>query len=275
MAPDASPSSAGLWRVWRQDMARACVFLTRLPIRWPTAAPGEPDGMAALARALRCAPLVGALVGAAGAAVLALAGLLGLPPLAAAGLALAATFAITGGLHEDGLADVADGFGGGQDTARKLAIMRDSYVGSYGVAAIVLSLLLRAGALTALAAAPGGALALIGAHALGRAAMLPVMRGLPPARADGLGHGAGRPTRAAVGTALGLGAGVALPTLGPLAGLVGLLVGALLTGVVARLAVRQVRGYTGDVLGAVEQTVETAVLLTAASLLAAAGTPYS
>jgi adenosylcobinamide-GDP ribazoletransferase len=78
-----------------------------------------------------------------------------------------------------------------------------------------------------------------------------------------------------VGTALGLGAGVALPTLGPLAGLVGLLVGALLTGVVARLAVRQVRGYTGDVLGAVEQTVETAVLLTAASLLAAAGTPYS
>ena len=274
MAPDASPSSAGLWRVWRQDMARACVFLTRLPIRWPTAAPGEPDGMAALARALRCAPLVGALVGAAGATVLALAGMLGLPPLAAAGLALAATFAITGGLHEDGLADVADGFGGGQDTARKLAIMRDSYVGSYGVAAIVLSLLLRAGALTALAAVPGGALALIGAHALGRAAMLPVMRGLAPARADGLGHGAGRPTRAAVGTALGLGAGVALLTLGPLAGLVGLLVGALLTGVVARLAVRQVRGYTGDVLGAVEQTVETAVLLTAASLIGAAGLPY-
>ena len=273
MAPDASPSSGG-WRVWRQDMARACVFLTRLPIRWPTAAPGEPDGMAALARALRCAPLVGALVGAAGATVLALAGMLGLPPLAAAGLALAATFAITGGLHEDGLADVADGFGGGQDTARKLAIMRDSYVGSYGVAAIVLSLLLRAGALTALAAVPGGALALIGAHALGRAAMLPVMRGLPPARADGLGHGAGRPTRAAVGTALGLGAGVALLTLGPLAGLVGLLVGALLTGVVARLAVRQVRGYTGDVLGAVEQTVETAVLLTAASLIGAAGLPY-
>jgi adenosylcobinamide-GDP ribazoletransferase len=255
-------------------MARACVFLTRLPIRWPTAAPGEPDGMAALARALRCAPLVGVLVGAAGAAVLALAGALGLPPLAAAGLALAATFAITGGLHEDGLADVADGFGGGQDAARKLAIMRDSYVGSYGVAAIVLSLLLRAAALTSLAAVPGGALALIGAHALARAAMLPVMRGLPPARADGLGHGAGRPTRGAVGTALGLGAGVGLLALGPVAGLVALLVGALLTGLVARLAVRQVRGYTGDILGAVEQTVETAVLLTAAGLLAGTGLPY-
>jgi adenosylcobinamide-GDP ribazoletransferase len=255
-------------------MARACVFLTRLPVRWPKAAPGEPDGMAALARALRCAPLVGALVGAAGAAVLALAGVLGLPPLAAAGLALATTFAITGGLHEDGLADVADGFGGGQDAARKLSIMRDSYVGSYGVTAIGMSLLLRAAALAALAAVPGGPLAMIGAHALARAAMLPVMRGLPPARADGLGHGAGRPTRGAVGTALGLGAVGALLTLGPLAGLVALLIGALLTGVVARLAVRQVRGYTGDILGAVEQTVETAVLLTAASLLAAAGLPY-
>jgi adenosylcobinamide-GDP ribazoletransferase len=256
-------------------MARACVFLTRLPIAWPKAAPGEPDGMAALARALRCAPLVGVLVGAAGAGVLALAGALNLPPLAAGGLALAATFAITGGLHEDGLADVADGFGGGQDAARKLAIMRDSYVGSYGVAAIGLSLLLRAAALAALVALPGGALALIGAHALARAAMLPVMRGLKPARADGLGHGAGRPTRGAAGVALALGAGATLLTLGPLAGLAALVAAAFATGLVARLAVRQVGGYTGDVLGAVEQTVETAVLLTAASVLAAAGAPFS
>jgi adenosylcobinamide-GDP ribazoletransferase len=255
-------------------MARACVFLTRLPVRWPEAAPGEPDGMAALARALRCAPLVGVLVGAAGALVLGLAGALGLPPLAAAGLALAATFAITGGLHEDGLADLADGFGGGQDAARKLAIMRDSHVGSYGVGAIVFSLLLRAGALAALVAVPGGGLALIGAHALGRAAMLPVMRVLPPARADGLGHGAGRPSRAVTGTAVGLGALAALLTLGPLAGAAALILAALATALVAQLAARQVRGYTGDVLGAVEQTVETAVLLAAAGLLTAAGHPW-
>ena len=273
MAPEASPSSAGVWRVWRQDMARACVFLTRLPVRWPDAAPGEPDGMAALARALRCAPLVGALVGAAGAAVLVAASALNLPALAAAGLALAAGFAITGGLHEDGLADVADGFGGGQDAARKLAIMRDSYVGSYGVAAIGFSLLLRAAALSALVAVPGGALALVGAHALARAAMLPVMRGLAPARADGLGHGAGRPTRATAGTALVFGGVLTLIALGPLAGLAALAVAALATALVARLAARQVRGYTGDVLGAVEQTVETAVLLTAAGLLAAHGHP--
>mgnify|MGYP006274549007 FL=1 len=273
MAPEASPSSAGVWRVWRQDMARACVFLTRLPVRWPDAAPGEPDGMAALARALRCAPLVGALVGAAGAAVLVAASALNLPALAAAGLALAAGFAITGGLHEDGLADVADGFGGGQDAARKLAIMRDSYVGSYGVAAIGFSLLLRAAALSALVAVPGGALALVGAHALARAAMLPVMRGLTPARADGLGHGAGRPTRATAGTALVFGGVLTLIALGPLAGLAALAVAALAAALVARLAARQVRGYTGDVLGAVEQTVETVVLLTAAGLLAAHGHP--
>jgi adenosylcobinamide-GDP ribazoletransferase len=255
-------------------MARACVFLTRLPIRWPEAAPGEPDGMAALARALRCAPLVGVLVGGAGALGLVLAGTLNLPPLAAAGVALGVTFTITGGLHEDGLADVADGFGGGQDTPRKLAIMRDSYVGSYGVAAIAFSLLLRAGALAALIAVPGGALALIAAHALGRAAMLPVMRALKPARADGLGHGAGRPSRAIAGTALTLGALVTLVALGPLAGAVALAIAAVVTGLVARLAARQVRGYTGDVLGAVEQTVETAVLLTAASLMAATGHPF-
>lgn len=274
MASDDPRSTAGAWRVWRQDMARACVFLTRLPVRWPEASPGEPDGMAALARALRCAPLVGVLVGAAGALVLGLAGALGLPPLAAAGLALAATFAITGGLHEDGLADLADGFGGGQDAARKLAIMRDSHVGSYGVGAIVFSLLLRAGALAGLVAVPGGGLALIGAHALGRAAMLPVMRVLPPARADGLGHGAGRPSRAVTGTAVGLGALAALLTLGPLAGAAALILAALATALVAQLAARQVRGYTGDVLGAVEQTVETAVLLAAAGLLTAAGHPW-
>jgi adenosylcobinamide-GDP ribazoletransferase len=254
-------------------MARACVFLTRLPVRWPDAAPGEPDGMAALARALRCAPLVGVLVGAAGAVVLVAASALNLPPLAAAGLALAAGFAITGGLHEDGLADVADGFGGGQDAARKLAIMRDSYVGSYGVAAIGFSLLLRAAALSALVAVPGGALALVGAHALARAAMLPVMRGLSPARADGLGHGAGRPTRATSATALVFGGVLTLIALGPLAGLAALAVAALATALVARLAARQVRGYTGDVLGAVEQTVETVVLLTGAALLAATGHP--
>ncbi|MBK1696974.1 adenosylcobinamide-GDP ribazoletransferase [Rhodovibrio salinarum] len=274
MAPDAAPSKSGAWRVWRQDLARAIVFLTRLPVRWPEAAAGEPDGLAALARALRCAPLVGVLVGAAGALALILTTGLHLPPLVSAGLALAVSFAITGGLHEDGLADVADGFGGGEDVARKLAIMRDSRVGSYGVAAIVFSLLLRVGALAALAAVPGGALALIGAHALGRAAMLPVMRGLKPARADGLGHGAGRPSRGVVATALLLGTGAILLTLGPLAGMVALGMSALATGLVARLAARQVHGYTGDVLGTVEQTVETVVLLTAASLLAATGPAF-
>ena len=255
-------------------MARACVFLTRLPVRWPEAPAGEPDGMAALARALRCAPLVGVLVGAAGALALWLAAAVGTPPLAAAGIALAVTFAVTGGLHEDGLADVADGFGGGADAAGKLAIMRDSRVGSYGVAAIGFSLILRAGALTTLVTVPGGALALIGAHALGRAAMLPVMRGLRPARADGLGHGAGRPSRAVSGTALALGALGALLTLGPVAGAAALAVSAIAAALLARLAARQVRGYTGDVLGAVEQTVETVALLTAASLLTAAGHPY-
>jgi adenosylcobinamide-GDP ribazoletransferase len=226
--------------------------------------------MAAVGRALRMAPLVGVTVGAVAGAVLALADGLGLPGLAAALLAVAAGFWVTGGLHEDGLADVADGFGGGGDAPRKLAIMRDSRVGTYGVAAIALSVLLRAAALAPLAAGAAGPLALVAAHALGRAAMVPVMRGLKPARADGLGHGAGRPDRGATATALILGALAALAALGPGPGGAALLVALAATGAVAWLAVRQIRGYTGDVLGAVEQTVETAVLLTAAALLAPA-----
>jgi adenosylcobinamide-GDP ribazoletransferase len=259
---------AGTLGALRADLARALVFLTRLPVRWPAAAAGDPDGMAALGRALRLAPVVGVLVGAAGGCALMAAAALDLPDLVAAALALAVTFALTGGLHEDGLADVADGFGGGAEPARKLAIMRDSQVGSFGVAAIGFSLLLRAGALAALAGGWTGLLALVAAHGLARAAMLPVMRALPPARADGLGQGAGRPSRAGVATALALGAGVALAGLGPLAGPVAILMALLGTALVARLAAAQIRGYTGDVLGAVEQTTEALVLLTAAALLA-------
>ena len=117
--------------------------------------------------------------------------MLGLPTTIVAALALAAGTLVTGGLHEDGLADVADGFGGGSTPEKKLTIMKDSRIGSYGVAALILSFLLRWSALVALGFVAIPVLLL--AHAASRALMPALMRLSPPARENGLSAGAGRP----------------------------------------------------------------------------------
>ena len=104
--------------------------------------------------------------------------------------------ASTGAFHEDGLADTVDGFGGGRDREHKLAIMRDSRHGTFGILALVLSVGLRAAALAAIGDPIHAGLALVAAHAASRGALPPLMRLLAPARPDGLGAAAGRPTRA-------------------------------------------------------------------------------
>jgi len=244
------------------DDFRLCLaVLTRLPVRPP--APPPPG---TLGRALRLAPLAGAAIGLIVAAGFWLAWTLGLPPLAAGLLAVGLGIVVTGAFHEDGLADTADGFGGGVGTAHKLEIMRDSRLGSYGALALVLSVGLRAAALDALAG-PGAALAaLVAAHALSRAVFPLLLSALPPARGDGLGAGAGQPPADAVVLALALGGALALVALGIGPGLVALLVAALAGLAVAALARAQIGGHTGDVLGAAQQTLEAAVLLSAAAL---------
>src|SRR5258708_7470910 len=167
------------------------IFLTRMPLAAPTAIlKGD------VSRALWAAPAVGSAVGAVGAAVYWLVHLLHVPDLPAAALAIAATVAATGALHEDGLADVADGFGGGATRERKLEIMRDSRIGTYGVCALVLSFMLRVGVLASLGRPALMATALIAAHAMARAPMPAFMRLVPPARADGMSAQAGGPPRA-------------------------------------------------------------------------------
>lgn len=251
MTPNQTPPSS-----WPADLRIALGFLTRLPVPQPEALPG--DG---LARAMRAFPLAGAVVGllAGGAFWLAAQAF---PPAVAAVLAVAAAAWLTGGLHEDGLADTADGFGGGRDVARRLEIMRDSRIGSYGVLALALSLALRIAALAALAPL-AGLLALVAAGAVSRAAMPLAMRLLPPARSDGLGRGAGRPAAATVAVAVLLAAVVALAALPPVAALAALAAALAVTAALVRLAVRRIGGYTGDVLGALQQGVEAAVLLCA------------
>ncbi|SMH45405.1 adenosylcobinamide-GDP ribazoletransferase [Azospirillum agricola] len=261
----ASPGAA-------QDAALALLFLTRVPL--PLTGPLA-DGAAA--RAMGWFPLVGALVGVTGGLVFAVATLAHLPPLTAALLALAATAWLTGGLHEDGAADVADGFGGGRDRARKLEIMRDSRVGSYGVLALVFSVAIRASALAALAGpigsdvgtAIGNAIAaLVAAGALSRAGMAAVARRLPPARSDGLAAAQGRPTAATAALALALGGLAAVAVLGWMAP-AAILAAAGAGWLVAELARRQIGGHTGDVFGAIQQVGEAAVLLTVAAWVAA------
>ena len=254
-------------RAWTDDLAAALRLLTRLPV--PRHLPADPDW----SRAGRAYPLVGLLIGSIGALAFVLAGFLGLPAVLCALLALAATIAVSGALHEDGLADVADGFGGGGDRDRKLAIMRDSRIGTYGVLALLLSVGLRAAALVALGAPALGAPALVAAalpavHALARALLPAVMLGLPLARRDGLAAATGKPRARDVFTALGLGIGAVWLLWGPGTALLLFAVAAAVAAGLSWLARRQVSGYTGDLLGAVEQAVETVLLLILVALVA-------
>ncbi|MGR4864056.1 adenosylcobinamide-GDP ribazoletransferase [Caulobacter sp. LARHSG274] len=241
----------------------AVQFLTRLPT--PALADFEPGW---ITRSARYFPLVGLLVGAACAGVLLAAGQLWSGPLPAL-LAVAAGVLITGGFHEDGLADTADGLGGGQTPDRRLEIMKDSRIGTYGALGLGLALAIKVAVLAALPPATA-ALALVAAHGAGRAAAVAVMVAgrhvSDPATAkykpapDGV-----RPAELLVAALLGL---------WPLAllgwpGLTGAAVGATLAAVVALTAKRLIGGYTGDVLGAVEQVCELGVLLGVAATASA------
>lgn len=169
------------------DIWTGLAFCTRLPLTLGSSASGN-----GLARAVWTFPLVGVLVGVLAACVYWIAAGFDLLPFVSATLAITAALLFTGALHEDGLADTVDGFGG-RTRERKLEIMRDSRTGTYGVAALVLSFMLRAGALASLVEPGLVAVALIAAHAGGRATMPVLMLVLPQARQDGLAADAGEP----------------------------------------------------------------------------------
>ena len=242
------------------DLKAALMFFTRLPV---------PGGVAmaegAFARAMWAAPLAGVVVGAIGAFAYWIAFKLHLPPWPAAVLALAATVAASGALHEDGLADVADGFGGGKTVERKLEIMRDSRIGTYGVCALILSFMLRAGALAAIADPRLVAFALVAAHAASRATLPAFMTAVPPARTDGLSARAGAPPKESVGVAAAVGVILLALMLGIGAGMMALVAVLLAFIVLWWLCERQINGQTGDVLGALQQAAEILILLVAAT----------
>lgn len=229
----------------------ALIVLTRIPVR----VPGEltDDDLAA---ALPHYALVGVGVGLVeGAAVWLLVD--HLPALVVGALAVLASIALTGAFHEDALGDVADGFGGGWTRDRVLEIMRDSRLGTYGVLAVALALLIRVGCLPEL-----GLLPIVLAHALSRAILPALLTAGRPARPDGFVAAlAGRVPQTAM-VALIATALIAVLALGT----TGLAMVAAVFGVGAAVHAfshARIQGLTGDVLGSAQQMALLAVLLIA------------
>jgi adenosylcobinamide-GDP ribazoletransferase len=252
------------------DLKVGIAFLTRVPARlfWSEPVP-QPD----FRRAARVFPVIGALVGFAGGAVLVVASHLGESGLVAAALAVLTTMVLTNGLHEDGLADTVDGFGGGATTERKLEIMDDSRIGTYGAAALVFSILLRVGALTALAnvGAFRAAWALVAAEAVSRAAIVRLWHELPAARLGGLAAETGPPDERAmvisIAAAAVIVAIVIIPSTGFTAAVVATVLAIAATYVFSRISAKQIGGRTGDTLGACQQIAAIAFLIGVAAFV--------
>ncbi len=243
-----------IWRPEAGDLVLALGLLTRLPVTVSARRAARRGAAPAWAW-----PLVGGLVGAVGAAAGALAIWAGLLPALAAATIVIVQVLLTGALHEDGLADTADGMWGGWDRARRLAIMKDSQIGTYGVLALVLVTLLRWLALSLLVGTNDWA-AIIASGAISRAPMAVLMAALPNARDNGLSHRVGRPPRGAVFTAVALSAFAGAALIGT-----ALLPAALAAGLLclwlALTARARLGGQTGDILGASQQLAEVAVLV--------------
>ncbi|MDJ0823184.1 MAG: adenosylcobinamide-GDP ribazoletransferase [Paracoccaceae bacterium] len=241
----------------------AVQFLTRLPV--PRDLPFSDD---LLIRATKYYPLVGVLIGAIGAAVL-LISALALPPLVAVLLSLAATLLATGAFHEDGLADAADGIGGGLTAERALEIMRDSRIGTYGAVTLGTVLALKVALLASVQ--PGvAAILLVVGHGMGRMAAVHIIATTRYARDVGAKFVAPSVTpdgyRVALATAFVILCGL-IVTLGP-----GLAFCAALGCIALAQAwrwvfVRKLGGYTGDCLGGTQQMGELGLYLGAVAWL--------
>jgi adenosylcobinamide-GDP ribazoletransferase len=230
-------------------------FMTRIPAGVPRV-PAEQLGRAAV-----WFPLVGLLVGGVMAGTHAAASLV-LAPGPSTVLALAAAVLLTGGFHEDALADTADGLGAHVPRERKLEIMHDSRVGTFGVLALGLSLLLSYAALVPLDG-PDFAAAAVAGHVLGRWAGLPQAYFLPPAQPGGLGAKV-RVSAVALALASVVALGIALAALGPRTAALAIAV-ALAINVACGLVLRRVLGGgTGDTYGAVNKLTEVATYVVVA-----------
>lgn len=233
------------------DIQAALCLLTRLPL--------PPVGTR---QAVWAWPVAGAVVGALAAFAATLGLSLGLPAGVVAALVLGTQAMLTGAMHEDGLADTVDGFWGGWGSERRLAIMKDSHIGTYGVLALLVTGLARWSALGVVVETGQHWPVLIAVGALSRVPMAVMIAVMRNARGAGLSHHVGRPSGQSALGAAGLGIGAALMATGS-NGLVMLVLAATACTALAFLAKAKIGGQTGDVLGASQQLAETAALAAA------------
>lgn len=238
-------------------MLAALQFLTRVHIRLRR----EPS----LERTVAWFPLAGALIGAAVGATAA--GLwFVVPPLLAGVLAVAVGLLITGAFHEDGLGDIADAFGGGWTVERRLEILKDSRHGTYGVAAMCASIVVRMVALGSLTGPWQMFAAAVAAHTMGRVAAVAMAGTMRLATHSGLGADYGRGTtrgRAIVGSCSGLAVTAVVVGWHATWLAVAAVAAVLAVGLLAR---RKIGGISGDVLGATEQVAECLCLVVLSGL---------
>jgi adenosylcobinamide-GDP ribazoletransferase len=243
-------------------------FLSRLPIPFSRTIDPVP-----LAQSMRFFSLAGALL--AMGSALAFLGLryLHVPTLVAAAIAVAVGLAITGALHEDGLADSADGLFGGNSRESRLEIMRDSRIGTYGACALFLALIIRVALFQNLVALPPLEFLMIMAAggAFSRAMVVDLLWASRPARRDGLSAMAGRPTRGTAffaiitGGALVISVGLQLGR--PEAGIIAIAIATIITGLIRALAGRLLGGQTGDICGATQVLTELGILTAFAAII--------
>ncbi|MDE0305612.1 MAG: adenosylcobinamide-GDP ribazoletransferase [Albidovulum sp.] len=248
----------GEWRPRPRDLVAAAGLLTRVPVprRFSSISPD-------------CAwawPAVGAALGIATGIVAEISILLGMSEFMASALAIAFLVAATGALHEDGIADSADGLGGGGTADQRLKIMRDSRIGAFGAVAIVVLFLGRWSAIADLAGSHSVVYALAATCAVSRAVMAAAMHLVPPARNDGLAAAMGAPCRNAVIFCIALAGVISAACFGwnaiPLLAFSG-----AAAVPVCWLAFHRIGGQTGDILGAAQQCSEIAALIFLAAVL--------
>jgi adenosylcobinamide-GDP ribazoletransferase len=262
MNDESSPSGATRWNIRPlAEFLAALGFLTRLPLPFLRTLDLPP-----IATAMRLFPVAGAGIGVLTALSLIAANAMGLPALLAAALALAVSALVTGALHEDGLSDVADGFGGGNTRDERLAIMKDSRIGAYGAIALVLTYVARASILEQLYYKPSLVIIVLlaSAAAFSRALIVDLMWATRPARSDGLSVLVGRPSRADALFALllgGAGSFIAVSAvLSPERAVMGIIAGGIVLALMRAIAMAKIGGQTGDVCGAVQVLTEIAML---------------
>ncbi len=244
------------------DLRLAVAFLTRIPAHDPA----RPLNAARLSRAALWFPAVGLIVGGTMGAVRVASDVV-LPTGPATVLALLAAVLVTGGFHEDGLADASDGMGAHVSRERRLEIFKDSRVGTYGALAAVFMVLFPYAVLAPLDGSEFVRAALAG-HVLGRWSTLPQSLLLPPAA----GQGSGGLVRASAPVVLGgtvVGVGVALLAGGLVAGAIAVASALVLTGLGGTYFRARLGGVTGDTFGAVNKVVELGTYAALAAVWAA------